>query len=183
MQGLFVSCLILHHTLILKNNRDNGLSVDNTHCYGPNTGSGNLQKHLHLKHRVQYMDAAKKYNWTISKSLDAQDKPAMQSNSHEHQFPEYSYDVFVQYLICFIVANDQVSAATQVHLRLSFPFQSSHFALSIAPNFVISAGFSNPTLKTSPVNSICESDTIEWARAFMELHAELTVSQGTPECV
>lgn len=150
MPGLSVSRLILHCTLILTNNRDDGLSINDAHCYGPKTGSGNLRKHLYSKHKVRYMDAAKKNKWTLSKSLDAQDKPAVQSGSQERQLPEYSYDVFVQYLVRFIVADDQVSPP-DVHLILSYPFQSSHFALSIAPNFVMSAGFSDPTSKMSPV--------------------------------
>ena len=96
------------------------------------------------------MDAAKKNNWKMTKSLDAQDKLAVQGGSPEHQVPAYNYDLFIQYIVHFIVTDDQVSAALP-DFHLAYTFQPSHFVLSIAPNFVISAGFSDPTLNTYPI--------------------------------
>ena len=98
------------------------------------------------------MDAAKKNNWKMTKSLDAQDKLAVQGGSPGHQLPEFTYDVFIQYLVRFIVADDQVSPALP-DFYLAYPFSPSLFVLLIAPNFVISAGFSGPTLNTSPITT------------------------------
>ena len=68
-------------------------------------GSSNLRKHLVVKHLALYKDTAKTHNWK-HKSLDAQDKPAMQEGSPGRRLPEYSYAVFIQFLIRFIVTDD-----------------------------------------------------------------------------
>ena len=56
MQWVCVSHdLIFHLTQFWQINRKEGFSEHDTHCYGLKTGSGNLQKHLFLKHRAMYM--------------------------------------------------------------------------------------------------------------------------------
>ena len=55
------------------------------------------------------MDAAKTHKWKVTKSLDVQGRPATQVGLSEQLLLEYSYDAFVQYLIHFIVTDDQVS--------------------------------------------------------------------------
>jgi len=77
-------------------------------CYGPKTGNSNLRKHLLAKHEALYRDAAKTHKWK-HKFLDAQARPVNQEGSSERALPEYSYDVFIQFLVRFIVADDQVS--------------------------------------------------------------------------
>ena len=99
------------------------------------------------------MDAAKQNNWKMTMSLDAQDKLAVQGGSPGHQLPEFTYDVFTQFLIRFIVTDDQVSPALP-DFYLAYPFSPSLFVLSIAPNFVISAGFSGPASSTSPIATV-----------------------------
>ena len=126
---------------------------NDAHCYGPKTSSGNLQKHLFLKHHATYLDAAKQNNWKMTKSLMAQDKLTVQGSSPGHQLPGFTYDVFIQFLICFIVADDQVSPALP-DFYLAYPFSPSLFVLSIALNFVISAGFSSPASNTSPIVTV-----------------------------
>ena len=49
-----------------------------------------------------------KYKWSL-KSLDEEDKIDAQKTSAGCRLPEYSKDVFVQYLVRWIVADDQVS--------------------------------------------------------------------------
>jgi hypothetical protein len=60
-----------------------------------------------MKHFADYMAAAKKYKWEVTK--DVQDKLAVEADSPE--CPVYSYDTFIQSLVRFIVADDQVSAS------------------------------------------------------------------------
>ena len=122
-----------------------GISEHDAHCYGLKNGSGNLQKHLFLKHCAVYMDAAKKNNWKMTKSLDAQDRLAVQGGSPGHQLLE-----FIQFLIHFIVTDAQLSPALS-DFYLAYPFSPSLFVLLIAPNYVISAGFSIPASNTSPI--------------------------------
>ena len=127
------------------------------------------------------MDAAKKNNWKFTKSLDAQDKLAVQGGLPGCQLPEYDYDTFIQYLVRFIVADDQVSTALPYfHLSLSFPTQSLHVV--DCPEFHDICWLLRPNLEHIPHHdSIRERVTVEWGNAFTELHDELTVSQVTPE--
>jgi hypothetical protein len=106
------------------------------------------------------MDAAKKHNWTLSKSLDGQDKPA-QGGSPHRQLPEYSNDVFIQYLIRFIVADDQVSPALpDFYLNLSFPTQS--LRVVDCPEFRDICWLLRPNLEHLPHHdSIRERVTVE----------------------
>ncbi|KAH9159383.1 hypothetical protein EDB89DRAFT_1916285 [Lactarius sanguifluus] len=97
-----------------------GLSEEKARCYGPNTGNSNLRKHLVVKHLALYKDAAKTHNWK-HKSLDAQDKPAVQEGSPGHGLPDYTYAVFIQFLIRFIVVDDQASIAL-LDFCLTLPF-------------------------------------------------------------
>jgi hypothetical protein len=159
-----------------------GISEENTHCYGLHTASSNLWKHLLIKHHTSYLDAAKKYKWKLTKSLDVQEKPTVGSSA-ECQLPEYSYDVFVQYLVCFIITDDQVNAAPpDLHLSLSIPTQSLHVVN--CPKFCDICWLLQPNLENVPhCNSICEQVTVEWAKAFTELCAELAVGQVTLEQV
>ncbi len=78
-----------------------------------------------MKHLTLYKDAAKAHKWK-HKSLDAQDKPAVQEGFPGHGLPEYSYDIFIQFLVRFIVVDDQVNV-TLLDLYLSYPLELSHF--------------------------------------------------------
>ena len=180
MRGVFVSHPILQLTRFWPINRNKCLSEAEAHCYGPNTGSANLQKYLFSKHLAAYTDAAKKHNWTLSRSLDGQDKPTQGGLPH-CQLPEYSNDVFIQYLIRFIVADDQVSPALpDFYLNLSFPTQSLHVVN--CPEFCDICWLLWPNLEHLPhCDSIRECVTVEWGKAFMELHDELMVGQVAPK--
>ena len=128
-----------------------------------------------MKHRASYLDAAKKHRWKLTKSLDVQETPTRQGGSAEHQVPEYSHDVFVQYLVHFIVADDQVSTALpDLHLSLSIPTQS--LRVVDCPKFRDICWLLRPNLESIPhCDTIRERVTVEWAKAFTELHAELAV--------
>ena len=101
--------------------------------------------------------------------------PARQGGLAEHQVPEYSHDVFVQYLVCFIVADDQVSAALpDLHLSLSIPTQS--LRVVDCPEFRDIYWLLRPNLESIPHrDTIHERVTVEWAKALTELCAELAV--------
>lgn len=128
-----------------------------------------------MKHHASYLEAAKKHRWKLTKSLDVQETPARQGGLAEHQVPEYSHDVFVQYLIHFIVTDDQVSAALpDLQLSLSIPTQS--LRVVDCPRFHDICWLLRPNLESIPhCDTIHEWVTVEWAKAFMELHAELAV--------
>ena len=72
-------------------------------------GNSNLWKHLLVKHEDRYQKALVKYKWAMSKSLDEQNELGVQKNSPGHQVPDFTPNIFIQYLVCWIVADDQVS--------------------------------------------------------------------------
>ena len=83
-----------------------------------------VTKHLVTKHNTLYEDAAQKYKWKRSMSPDAQAKPVVREGTPVR---EYSYELFVHYLIRFIVTDDQVSIAPlDFCLSLSSQTQSLH---------------------------------------------------------
>ena len=119
------------------------------------------------------MEAAKTHNWEVTQ--DAQDKLAVQDGSPE--LPVYTYDAFVQYLVRFIVADDQVSASqSEFNLRSSFRTQS--LRVVDCPEFRDICLLLRPNLERVPHrDSIRERVTVEWAHAFTELRDRLAVSQ------
>ena len=117
----------------------------------------------------------------MTKSLDAQDKLAVQGGLPGHQLPGFTYDVFIQFLICFIVADDQVSPALP-DFYLAYPFSFSLFMFLIALNFVISAGFSGPASNTSPIATVYTNELqLNGKMAFKELCDKLVVGQVAPK--
>ena len=72
-----------------------------------------------MKHFANYMEAAKTHKWEVTK--DAQDKLTAEASLPER--PVYTYGAFIQSIVCFIVADDQVSIS-QPYFNLSLPFQT-----------------------------------------------------------
>jgi hypothetical protein len=84
-----------------------GLDERRAQCYGPNTGPSNLKKHLFTIHPARYREVAKKYNWSVTLLDKLQAKLRTQKSGR--QLLEYSPDGFIQYLVRWIVADDQVN--------------------------------------------------------------------------
>ena len=128
------------------------------------------------------MDAANKHKWKITKSLDAQDRLAIQDGSSGHQLLGYSYDTFVEYLVRFIVADDQVSA-TLPDFHLSSSFRTQSLRVVDCPEFRDICWILRPNLEHIPHrDSIRERVTVEWGEAFKGLCDELAVGQLGPAC-
>ena len=73
-------------------------------------GEGNFAK-MRVQDLCQplYWEALMKYKWAMPKSLDEQNEFGVQKNSPGHQVPDFTPNIFIQYLIHWIIADDQVS--------------------------------------------------------------------------
>jgi hypothetical protein len=80
------------------------------YVYGMSTGYMNLRKHLASKHAAVYDKAIVENNWDYRLSGDVK---SGKSNTIErkHSLPPFTQASFINYLIRFVVADDQVSNA------------------------------------------------------------------------
>jgi len=121
-----------------------------------------------------YMEAAQVHKWDTT-FLDAQGKPAAEGGSRG--LPEYSYEVFVQYLVRFIVADDQVSIIP-LDFCPNLSFRTQSLRVVDCPEFRDICWLLRPKLENVPHrDTIREQVTVEWGKAFTELRDELAVGQ------
>ena len=91
-------------------------------------GSGNLRKHLYRKHPDEYDKAAVERGWTNKQEQQMEDV-SIQTHAARQDVLPYSQEAFMEYLVRFIVADDQVTA-TVLHLHSSLKlYLSSRFVL------------------------------------------------------
>jgi hypothetical protein len=92
--------------------------------YGPKTGNTNLRRHLYLVHPDEYDKAVKDHKWTFRLSTETRE-PSTQDprNVRNREVPPFSPAAFLEHLVRFIVADDQVSLD-----YLSF-FQAHNFSV------------------------------------------------------
>jgi hypothetical protein len=75
------------------------------YMYGMKTGSANLRKHLITHHESVYMQMAEKEGW---KYVGKVKKPTIGEN-RKMALPSFSPESFLEYLVRFVAADDQVS--------------------------------------------------------------------------
>jgi len=79
--------------------------------YGANTGNSNLRRHLKTIHAHEYDQAIVKYNWKYKLSTHNQTSTTQSTRSQrDRRLPSFSPTVFLELLVRFIVADDQVSS-------------------------------------------------------------------------
>jgi hypothetical protein len=74
--------------------------------YGMKTSSGNLRNHLRNCHGKTYDEAVIANGWPYALSTDQSQPPP---RSGREGIPSYSLTVFIDHLVRFIIADDQVS--------------------------------------------------------------------------
>jgi hypothetical protein len=75
-----------------------------------NTGYINLRKHLASKHAAAYDKAIVENNWNYRLSTDVKSGKS-NSETRKHSLPPFTQASFIDYIIRFVVADDQVSNA------------------------------------------------------------------------
>ena len=78
--------------------------------YKPSTGNSNLRRHLYNLHAEEYDKAVVQYKWPVKLSTESRD--ASTQNAHNQcgrEVPSFSPAAFLEHLVRFIVADDQVS--------------------------------------------------------------------------
>src|SRR6267154_365192 len=80
------------------------------YIYGPKTGNTNLQRHLYQMHAEEYNKAVLQHKWTYKLSTESHNTTTHDArNKRNHKLPSFSLAAFLEHLIRFIVADDQVS--------------------------------------------------------------------------
>jgi len=85
--------------------------------YGLKTGNTNLRRHLYQLHSEEYNNAIVQHKWTYKLSSEMGDTSTVNArNQHDRGIPSFSLVAFVEHLVRFIVADDQVSPDDLVFL-------------------------------------------------------------------
>jgi hypothetical protein len=82
--------------------------MDN-YFYGMGTRFLNLQKHLANKHTAAYDKAIVENNWNYCLSNEVKSGKSNTVEARKHSLPPFTQASFIDYIICFVVADDQVS--------------------------------------------------------------------------
>ena len=78
--------------------------------YGPKTGNTNLRRHLYHVHAEEYDKAVVQHKWAYKLSTQSHDASTQNArNQRGREVPSFSPPVFLEHLVRFIVADDQVS--------------------------------------------------------------------------
>lgn len=79
------------------------------YVYGLGTGYLNLRKHLANKHAAAYDRAIVENNWNYRLSSDVKSGKHNTVEARKHSLPPFTQASFIDYIIRFAVADDQVS--------------------------------------------------------------------------
>lgn len=82
--------------------------MDN-YLYGMGTGFLNLRKHLASKHTAAYDKAIVENNWNYCLSNEVKSGKSNTVEARKHSLPPFTQASLIDYIIRFVVADDQVS--------------------------------------------------------------------------
>lgn len=77
--------------------------------YGAGTGYLNLRKHLASEHSDAYDKAIVENSWNYRFSSDVKSGKTNTVEARKHSLPPFTQKSFIDYIIRFVVADDQVS--------------------------------------------------------------------------
>jgi hypothetical protein len=79
--------------------------------YGTRTANGNLRNHMYKNHPQEYDQAVEQNGWNHRLSSETNDPRGGSNpgNVRKESLPAFSPEAFMEYLVRFIVADDQVS--------------------------------------------------------------------------
>ena len=127
------------------------------YVYGMATGYNNLRKHLASKHSTAYDEAIVQNNWGYRLSHDVKSGKSNAVEARKRPLPPFTSESFLEYIVRFVVADDQVSNACSAMVPPTYDMSSplSQFVLSSVLNFVSYACSSAQAFlrKRSPVDT------------------------------
>jgi hypothetical protein len=101
--------------------------------YARTTGNSNLRRHLTRQHPKEYDTAIMDNNWDYKLSTHSDDTAHNNNcNVANSQVPPFSPQTFLEYLVRFVVADDQVCLKDFMFFYSHF---FSHFGSSTALSF------------------------------------------------
>ena len=92
--------------------------------YGSKTGNSNLRGHLYREHAEEYDEAVVHYKWPYKLSTESDAPTENARNQRGQEVPSFSPAAFLEHLVRFIVADDQVSPDDLVFFHTLTNFQS-----------------------------------------------------------
>jgi hypothetical protein len=96
------------------------------YIYGPRTGNSNLRRHLHNEHSEEYDKAVAQHKWGYRLSTESRNATTQDARNQSDQvIPIFSPEAFLEHLVHFVVADDQVSPDDLMFFILSQVFSRS----------------------------------------------------------
>ena len=80
---------------------------ENPYAYGIKTGTANLRLHLEKTHKQQYIQLHTDMGWIYKPILKKDAEPTVADN-RKQALPPFSPETFLEYLVRFVTADDQV---------------------------------------------------------------------------
>src|SRR5260370_31738426 len=84
------------------------------------TGYQNLRKHLASKHTAAYNRTIVEKNWNYHLSSDVKSSNSVEAS--KHSLPPFTQSSFIDYIICFVIADDHVSYAFSISYLCTHPY-------------------------------------------------------------
>ena len=108
------------------------------YIYGPKTGNTNLRRHLYQIHAEEYDKAVLHHKWTYKLSSESRDPSTHDArNKRDRELPQFSPVAFLEHLVRFVVADDQVSPNDPAFIHTPSSLLFSQFVLLNALSFDI----------------------------------------------
>ncbi len=150
------------------------------YIYRPKTGNTNLQRHLYLIYPEEYNKAVFEHKWTYKLSTESHN-PSIQDvhNTCDCDILSFSPVVFLEHLIRFIIANDQVSLYNLTFFQTLTSLQSIHVVE--CPEFQCLCMVLCGTLVENAIpchDKMREAVISQWQDSFEQLKMNLLVGMG-----
>src|SRR5258708_20595371 len=84
------------------------------------TGYQNLRKHLTSKHAAAYDRTIVEKNWNYHLSSDVKSSKSVEAS--KHSLPPFTQPLFIDYIIPFVIADDQVTNALSISNFCPHPY-------------------------------------------------------------
>lgn len=122
--------------------------------YKVDTGKTNCRRHLTTRHAIIYDKTVREKNWPYRLSSEKPGTKTTVGELRKRALPRFTLESFIEYLVRFIVADDQVSDSLSLTHVLHFP---SRFVLSNVLNSATYAWSFAKVYKTtiSPIETNC----------------------------
>ena len=143
------------------------------------TASSNLWNHLRKRHAEEYDQAVVDNKWDYTRTTDMNDASAHNaSDAIRRVLPPFSPQVFLEYLVRFIVADDQVRL---IALFLHTLTSRQSICVVECPEFRQVCMVLRETLSDHDIpcrDQVREAIISHWRRSFEDVRHELSVSSS-----